>query len=166
MEPTDLQHVIVLSSLAEPLDMTNSFDLTTSQMGKGKKKQVKENDPTRKQKASWTDYRVSCFIDICLEDAALGNKPSSVLNKTGYDNLERKFKERTNISYNKVQLKNHWDLLKKDWQQWNFLEKQTGGKDWSEEKKTFSFTDDQWVDFFKVSFIFFCYFFNFFVFKY
>lgn len=66
----------------------------------------------KKSKTHWDDFKVQTFITICLEEATLGNKPTSSLNKVGYDNLVKKFKERTSYDYTHIQHKNHWDSLK------------------------------------------------------
>ena len=125
------------------------FTNTASGKEKGKRKQVQETSTLKKSKASWDDSKVKCFIDLCLEEVVAGNKPSTVLNKDGYEKLERKFKGRTGFSYTRAQLKNHWDTLKKDWQIWNILRKQTC-KGWSKEKNTYSLTYQLWEIFAKV----------------
>ncbi|KAK1293916.1 hypothetical protein QJS10_CPA16g00820 [Acorus calamus] len=75
-----------------------------------------------------------------------GNKPGQSLNKEGYENLIRKFAQRTGISYERDQFKNHWDSMRKDWQTWKALQKETG-LGWSEEKGTYEMSNDWWISF-------------------
>ena len=45
-----------------------------------------------------------------------------MLTKERYSNVSKKIYERTGIYLEQRQLKNKYDLLKKDWQAWSFLE--------------------------------------------
>ena len=93
-------------ALIEPSQPSNDSPvLPNIKNSRGKKRDVKQDVP-KKPKASWDDFRVHTFINICVEEAANDNKPSSTLNNVGYENLERKFKERTGYAYCRVQLKN------------------------------------------------------------
>ena len=56
----------------------------------------------KKPKAHWDEFKFQTFITIFLEVAALGNKPTSTLNKVGYDNIVKKFKERTSYDYTHI----------------------------------------------------------------
>ena len=103
----DRQLALVVGESPEPMGLVKTSS-----------KKRKEGEDSKKQNATWDDYRVRTFIEIYLEEAAGGNKPSSTLNKVGYVNLERKFMERTDHAYSRSQLKNQWDSLKKDWQNW------------------------------------------------
>ena len=140
----DRQLALVVGESSEPI-----AKMKTSSK---KRKEVKDVDPdSKKQKATWDDYCVLTFIEIYLEDAANGNKSSTTLNKVGYVNLERKFMERTSHAYSRTQLKNQWDSLKKDWQNWKLLGQQTG-LGWCSKRNTYAQTNEWWTNFAKVKF--------------
>ena len=143
-----MEHEMALA-LIEPSQPSNDSPvLPNVKNSRGKKRDVKQDVP-KKPKASWDDFCVHTFISICVEEAVNGNKPSSTLNKVGYENLEKKFKERTGYAYNRVQLKNQWNSLKNDRQNWKVLGQQTG-LGWCTDRNTYKQTDEWWANFAKV----------------
>lgn len=50
-----------------------------------------------------------------------GHRPGIHLDRVGWENVITKFKSMTGKVYQRIQMKNHWDVLKKDWLLWNNL---------------------------------------------
>ena len=69
-------------------------------------------------KANWDAHAHRVFLDVCIEEVNANNRPVQVLNKHGYINLVRKFNERTKREYNRMQMKNRLETLKKDYTIW------------------------------------------------
>ncbi|CAL5326227.1 unnamed protein product [Camellia sinensis] len=61
------------------------------------------------------------FIKICVEQVKVGHRPGTHLDKVRWENVITKFKSMTGKSYQRIQMKNYWDVLKKDWLLWNNL---------------------------------------------
>lgn len=87
-------------------------------------------------KANWDAKTMEVFIRLCVQEVTNGNRPGTHFGKTGWDNLINKFAIATRRNYNKVQLKNKWDRLKKEWGQWKSLTRGETGLGWNHEKGT------------------------------
>ncbi|KAL3851004.1 hypothetical protein ACJIZ3_012886 [Penstemon smallii] len=96
-------------------------------------------------KASWDSRSSEMFIKLCVDEANLGNRPGSHFNKTGWDNLVKKFAVASSRNYTKAQLKNKWDNLKKEWSQWKTLLCGETGLGWDHDKCTVIATDEWWA---------------------
>jgi hypothetical protein len=66
-------------------------------------------------KANWDAVAHRVFLDVCIEEVNANNRPVQVLNATGYANLVRKFNELMKRNYDRKQMKNRWETLKKDY---------------------------------------------------
>ncbi|XP_062179405.1 L10-interacting MYB domain-containing protein-like [Phragmites australis] len=75
--------------------------------------------------AKWPNERTWIVCEIFAKQVRIGNRSSTHFNKVGYDNMIAKFKERTDLSYMKLQFKNRWDKLKREYATWKLLLKQT-----------------------------------------
>ncbi|KAL3820189.1 hypothetical protein ACJIZ3_006094 [Penstemon smallii] len=95
-------------------------------------------------KATWDTKCSEIFIRLCVGEVTAGNRPGSHFNKTGWDNLVKKFGAATNRKYSKVQLKNKWDSLKKEFSQWKSLTRGETGLGWDHEKGTVTATEEWW----------------------
>lgn len=94
--------------------------------------------------SDWLDEnnnRIVCelFADECNN----GNRTSTHLNKAGFKNVMKRFKERTGISYTRLQFKNKWDRLKGDYGIWKQLLRQTG-LGWDESGKNIVMPNEWW----------------------
>ncbi|CAL5372910.1 unnamed protein product [Camellia sinensis] len=72
-------------------------------------------------KAHWDAKSNEIFIKICVEQVKVGHRPGTHLDKVRWENVITKFKSMTGKAYQLIQMKNHWDVLKKDWLLWNNL---------------------------------------------
>ncbi|KAL0922394.1 hypothetical protein M5K25_006377 [Dendrobium thyrsiflorum] len=94
--------------------------------------------------AIWSYEIIMMFCDLCLREVALGNRPNTHFNKAGWTNLVENFKEYTGRDYDRLQLKNKWDQLKKEWKLWKDLKKGAGGFGWNSKRKTIDASDEWW----------------------
>ncbi|XP_039146826.1 L10-interacting MYB domain-containing protein-like [Dioscorea cayenensis subsp. rotundata] len=69
-------------------------------------------------KARWDDIKTESLLKICVEEVQAGNRPHTHFTKEGWKNIVAKFYLRTGVSYNYKQLKNKWDILKKEFSMW------------------------------------------------
>lgn len=69
-------------------------------------------------KAIWTPAYREILVDLCLEQTLKGNKPGSYFTKEGWRNIIESFYKRAGVKYDKLQMKNHWDLTKRQWKTW------------------------------------------------
>ena len=53
------------------------------------------------------------FINLCVEQVKAGHRPGTHLDMVGWENVITMFKTMTGKAYQPVQMKNHWDVLKK-----------------------------------------------------
>jgi hypothetical protein len=76
--------------------------------------------------ATWCDEYTRIACEIFADEVLIGNRSSTHLNKTGYQNVIQKIKERTRVVYTHKQFKNKWDRLKIDYGIWKQLTRHTG----------------------------------------
>ncbi|KAH1155158.1 hypothetical protein GLYMA_18G191100v4 [Glycine max] len=70
-----------------------------------------------KEKATWDSKANEAFIEACLEKITKGECLGSSFTKVGWKGIQSKFTQLTRRTYNKVQLKNKYDNLRKDWRE-------------------------------------------------
>ncbi|KAK8260089.1 hypothetical protein V6Z12_D13G098600 [Gossypium hirsutum] len=80
-----------------------------------------EGDSTIATKAVWDDELTLIFCELCVN--------------------EQKHKK----NYGKPQLKNKWDILKKEWRLWRELLKESTGIGWCPSKKTVDAIEEWWA---------------------
>jgi hypothetical protein len=73
--------------------------------------------------ADWGDDNNRIVCEIFADEVLKGNRSSTQLNKTGYNNVVARFKQRTGIVYTGMQFKNRWDKLKQDYDIWKKLKR-------------------------------------------
>ncbi|KAK8937139.1 hypothetical protein KSP39_PZI011929 [Platanthera zijinensis] len=96
--------------------------------------------------ASWENAQVHVFCDICIREIDLGNRPTTHFSKEGWKNVIDNFKARTGLTYDRAQLKNKWDQLKRDWKLWRDLKRGETGLGWNPIKKTIDASDEWWKE--------------------
>jgi len=99
--------------------------------------------------ATWDAYRVRVFCDICMGEVNNNNRDGGFLSKKGYANLESKFFEKLGEKLTRIQFKNKWDQLKKEYTWWMELLNATG-LGWDPQTKTMDADDDWWDTHLKV----------------
>ncbi|XP_028754204.1 uncharacterized protein At2g29880-like [Neltuma alba] len=94
-------------------------------------------------KASWDIRATKVFINLCIEEVEKGGRKGTSLTKPAWSSLEDNFTAKTGRAYTKIQLKNKFDSLRKEWQLWDRLLCETG-LGWDAERNTVSAPDDWW----------------------
>jgi len=85
-------------------------------------KNVKEKTPqVLVAKVFWDPKSNKIFIRLCVEQVKQGNRPDTHLNKVGWDSVIKMLKSVTGKIYSRIQLKNCWDVLKREWELGNSL---------------------------------------------
>ncbi|KAK8916857.1 hypothetical protein KSP39_PZI022193 [Platanthera zijinensis] len=104
--------------------------------------------------ASWESADVLLFCDICIKEIELGNRPTTHFSKQGWNNIILHFQERSGKQFDRTQLKNKWDQLKKEWKLWRELKRGKTGLGWNPVKKTIDASDEWWDEKIKVIIIY------------
>uniref|UniRef100_A0A6N2N3W3 Myb/SANT-like domain-containing protein n=1 Tax=Salix viminalis TaxID=40686 RepID=A0A6N2N3W3_SALVM len=94
-------------------------------------------------KAKWTKETLHIFCDICIRAIDMGMRPSTHFEPFRWKYIVKSFGEQTGKQLQKEQLKNKWDVCKKDWRMWNKLISETG-VGWSNELGTIAASDEWW----------------------
>ncbi|KAI5391569.1 hypothetical protein KIW84_076399 [Lathyrus oleraceus] len=111
------------------------------------KKDVKSLEKDGKVVAKWGDNsKTESLLKICIEEIEAGNRPTTHFSKEGWKNITEKFQNKTGYAYDRTQLKNRWDTLKREFSSFvKLVDKQTG-VGWDHEKKTIMADDDWWAE--------------------
>ena len=133
----------LLSSLMDNLDGNETKNGNEIAFTSGRKKKVK-NPPL------WDNKTHLVFVELCLNEARLGNKPGTHFNKVGYENLIKKLKEKTGKDLTYKQIKNHWESMKKDWKLYDRLMRLESGIGWDPIRKTIDASPEWWDEKIKV----------------
>ncbi|KAK3021753.1 hypothetical protein RJ639_045696 [Escallonia herrerae] len=114
--------------------------------GKSPRKTITKDtsQPKKKDKARWDEFANIKFIELCMNQIKIGNKPGTHFNRDGWGNLVDEFNAMTGREYDKLQMKNHWDTLRRDWQNWDNLMHGESGLGWDPVRKTVDATDNWW----------------------
>lgn len=96
------------------------------------------------RKTVWDPSTHIIFVELCLEEVRNGNRPGSHFNKVGWTNLGNNLKIQTGKVYSKLQLKNHWDSMKRDWKLYDRLMRIESGLGWDSVRKTINATPEWW----------------------
>ena len=100
--------------------------------------------------ADWTDSEETILIHLMLKEIQKGNKPFTTFTKTGWNNIEAGFKEKTGKRYSHPQFRNKFNQMRIRYFDFCMLSKEPGftldpvlGK--------LDATDDVWKSAIKVS---------------
>ncbi|KAL0452776.1 UNVERIFIED_CONTAM: L10-interacting MYB domain-containing protein [Sesamum latifolium] len=101
-------------------------------------------------KAHWTPENHELFIDLCLEQISLGTRPRTHFTTKGWKNLMDSFYSITGLKYDRIQLKNHWDITKKNWNIWHKLIS-TDGLKWDPATQSFGASEEEWGEYLRAN---------------
>ncbi|PUZ70658.1 hypothetical protein GQ55_2G251300 [Panicum hallii var. hallii] len=93
--------------------------------------------------ADWNEENTKLLCELFAEQVTAHNRSGTHLNKSGYKNVMEKFKDKTELNYSKMQFKNKWDKMRREYANWKRLVKETG-LGWDNEKKTYKAPDSRW----------------------
>ncbi|XP_055814204.1 L10-interacting MYB domain-containing protein-like [Solanum dulcamara] len=94
--------------------------------------------------AKWDDDANIKFIDLCENEIRQGRRPHTHLNRDGWNNVVEGFNRAMGKNYDKKQMKNRWDNMKKDWILFKKLMRGETGLGWDTTKNTIMADDDWW----------------------
>ncbi|KAK9018826.1 hypothetical protein V6N11_033872 [Hibiscus sabdariffa] len=90
------------------------------------------------------------LCDLCIKEILIGNRPGTHFKREGWVKIVNNFEKETGKPYTQKQLKNRWDLLKKEWKLWKKLKEKDTGLGWNPIKGTVDASDDWWESRLKV----------------
>ncbi|KAF8400173.1 hypothetical protein HHK36_013469 [Tetracentron sinense] len=103
---------------------------------------------SEKNRAAWSKGTRRIFIDLCIEQIKLGGKPSSNLKPKAWKKVVEAFVKNTGLNYDQRQLKNQWDLMKRQYLAWSKLLQQTG-IGYNAHTHIIQMEDERWVEYLK-----------------
>ncbi|KAI9084562.1 hypothetical protein K1719_033550 [Acacia pycnantha] len=116
---SDDLHLLRTPPLKLRIDITRQFC--------GQNQTKFRNMKTGKSKATWDVSSTEIFLEQCIEQIYKKERQGLVFTKQGWKNILSGFNEKAEKSYDKKQLKNRLDSLKKEWRAWDDLfSKETG----------------------------------------
>ncbi|KAL4311380.1 hypothetical protein GQ457_01G014020 [Hibiscus cannabinus] len=90
------------------------------------------------------------LCDLCIKEILIGNRLGTHFKREGWVKIVNNFEKETGKPYTQKQLKNKWDLLKKEWNLWKKLKEKDIGLGWNPIKRTVDAFDDWWESRLKV----------------
>ncbi|KAK8562533.1 hypothetical protein V6N12_010610 [Hibiscus sabdariffa] len=99
---------------------------------------------SEKVKATWDRRLTMILCDLCIKEILIGNRPGTHFKREGWVKIVNNFEKETGKPYTQKQLKNRWDLLKKEWKLWKKLKEKDTGLGWNPIKGTVDASDDWW----------------------
>jgi hypothetical protein len=118
-------------------------------------KDVKSSESDGKIVAKWAEeHKTEILLKICIEEIEAGNRPTTHFTKEGWKNITDKFQKNSGFAYDRNQLKNRWDTLRREFSSFaKLVEKQTG-LGWDNDKQTIMAPDEWWAEKSKVWLLF------------
>nr|KAJ0197207.1 hypothetical protein LSAT_V11C700379940 [Lactuca sativa] len=75
----------------------------------------------KKPKFEWDNRTFMVFVDSCLIEKKGGRKATGSFDKVGWENIQKRIKEKTGYILEKKQLTNKWQNMKKEWKLYDRL---------------------------------------------
>ncbi|XP_028801453.1 uncharacterized protein LOC114756673 [Neltuma alba] len=97
-----------------------------------------------KSKAHWDMSTTGVFLKICVDQIYSKLRQGSSFTKQGWDNIHKTFNEKIGRGYEKKQLKNRLDNLRKEWKTFDKLIAKETGIGWDPERNTVVASDEWW----------------------
>ncbi|XP_022719182.1 L10-interacting MYB domain-containing protein-like [Durio zibethinus] len=97
-----------------------------------------------KMKAVWDRNLTIIFCDLCIKEKDHNCRRGTYFKKEGWSRLVSNFNKETGKEYEKSQLKNRWDLLKKEWKLWKQLKGNDTCLGWDSTKNNIDTSDAWW----------------------
>ncbi|XP_028753944.1 L10-interacting MYB domain-containing protein-like [Neltuma alba] len=97
-----------------------------------------------KGKAHWDVSTTGVFLKICMDTIYSKHRQGSSFTKQGWDIIHKTFNEKTGRGYEKRQLKNRLDNLRKEWKAFEQLIGKETGIGWDPERNTVVASDEWW----------------------
>ncbi|XP_039690905.1 L10-interacting MYB domain-containing protein-like [Medicago truncatula] len=114
------------------------------------KRKVSANPPStnnegQSTKASWRDIKATeYFVKACLDQVTKRQRNGTCFTKKGWQGIVSQFHEQSGLNYDKVQLKNRYDSLRKEWKVWYNLFGKVTELGWNFEKNIVYASDEWW----------------------
>lgn len=108
----------------------------------------KSKEKVESSRAVWSDNQKKVFLDLCIQEVLSGGRPGTNLKSQSWKRVIDGFKEKTGILYGQKQLKNQWDLMRKQYNAWVTLCGQTG-IGYNEVTHTVTMEPERWDEYLK-----------------
>ncbi|KAI5677650.1 hypothetical protein M9H77_08600 [Catharanthus roseus] len=93
------------------------------------------------------------FLDLCLKEVNKKNFSGGSLEKEAWERIRLTIEKELHIELMQKQLKNQWDYLKRKYNVWIKIVGKTGNSHWDSVSNTINWTNEQWNDYIKHSFV-------------
>lgn len=97
------------------------------------------------QRADWDENTTKIFLELCIAEKEKFNFHNNGLTKQGWQNLYRDFRQQTGKNYDRKQLQNKFNTLKRTFKLWRKL-KNKSGPGWDQNTGTITETPEWWAD--------------------
>lgn len=74
---------------------------------------VEDQSNFYQSRAKWTANSTKIFANLLVEQIQQGNRPNNVFNKKAWKHIREEFNKQTGLKFDRQQLKNHLDVLRK-----------------------------------------------------
>ncbi|XP_054776792.1 L10-interacting MYB domain-containing protein-like isoform X2 [Prosopis cineraria] len=97
-----------------------------------------------KGKAMWNSTLTEIFIKECLEQVCKKQRKGTTFNKNGWQAIIEGFEAKIGKRYERKQLKNKLDNMRKEWNVWHKLFSSETSLGWDSDKNTVDAPDEWW----------------------
>lgn len=115
--------------------------MSTATVNSPKKRGTKTIHPAR-----WDDEKTKLLLEVFEAEIDKGNRPTGIFSKQGWINIVANFNSLTGLCYNKDQIKNRQDNLRREFCKWEKLIGKETGLGWDYEKKTLAAPEEWWSE--------------------